>query len=117
MNLFLYYCFLVISVCFLDVSYRFTKFGGPVPYRPAEDMAFSVARFIQKGGSFINYYMVKLKLLSSVLAIQVLIHLFIAQFHGGTNFGRTAGGPFIATSYDYDAPLDEYGKLLLNPKI
>jgi len=34
--------------------------------------------------------------------------LFI-QYHGGTNFGRTAGGPFIATSYDYDAPLDEYG--------
>lgn len=32
------------------------------------------------------------------------------QYHGGTNFGRTAGGPFIATSYDYDAPLDEYGK-------
>ncbi|KAE9610559.1 putative beta-galactosidase [Lupinus albus] len=24
------------------------------------------------------------------------------------NFGRTAGGPFIATSYDYDAPMDEY---------
>ncbi|CAI9753764.1 unnamed protein product [Fraxinus pennsylvanica] len=71
----------------------FTEFGGPVPYRPAEDMAFSVAKFIQKGGSFINYYM----------------------FHGGTNFGRTAGGPFIATSYDYDAPLDEYG-LLRQPK-
>ncbi|KAK8524818.1 hypothetical protein V6N12_029673 [Hibiscus sabdariffa] len=50
------------------------------------DLAFSVARFIQKGGWFINYYM----------------------YHGGTNFGRTAGGPFIATSYDYDAPLDEY---------
>lgn len=32
------------------------------------------------------------------------------QYHGGTNFGRTAGGPFITTSYDYDAPLDEYGK-------
>lgn len=32
-----------------------------------------------------------------------------AQFHGGTNFGRTAGGPFITTSYDYDAPIDEYG--------
>jgi beta-galactosidase len=31
------------------------------------------------------------------------------QYHGGTNFGRTAGGPFIATSYDYDAPIDEYG--------
>lgn len=71
----------------------FTNFGGAVPYRPAEDLAFSVARFIQKGGSFINYYM----------------------YHGGTNFGRTAGGPFIATSYDYDAPLDEYG-LLRQPK-
>ncbi|XP_045800001.1 beta-galactosidase 1-like [Trifolium pratense] len=71
----------------------FTEFGGPVPHRPAEDLAFSIARFIQKGGSFINYYM----------------------YHGGTNFGRTAGGPFIATSYDYDAPLDEYG-LLRQPK-
>ncbi|KAL0432087.1 UNVERIFIED_CONTAM: Beta-galactosidase 3 [Sesamum radiatum] len=29
-------------------------------------------------------------------------------YHGGTNFGRSAGGPFITTSYDYDAPLDEY---------
>lgn len=32
------------------------------------------------------------------------------QYHGGTNFGRTAGGPFITTSYDYDAPIDEYGE-------
>ncbi|XP_020873308.1 beta-galactosidase 12 isoform X1 [Arabidopsis lyrata subsp. lyrata] len=64
----------------------FTEFGGAVPYRPAEDIALSVARFIQNGGSFINYYM----------------------YHGGTNFDRTAG-EFIATSYDYDAPLDEYG--------
>ncbi|KAL8153284.1 hypothetical protein V2J09_011044 [Rumex salicifolius] len=71
----------------------YTEFGGPVPTRPAEDMAFSVARFIQKGGSFVNYYM----------------------YHGGTNFGRTAGGPFIATSYDYDAPLDEFG-LFRQPK-
>ncbi|KAE8648104.1 hypothetical protein Csa_004711 [Cucumis sativus] len=23
--------------------------------------------------------------------------------------GKTSGGPFIATSYDYDAPIDEYG--------
>ncbi|XP_061989031.1 beta-galactosidase-like isoform X2 [Rosa rugosa] len=57
-----------------------------VPTRPAQDLAFSVARFIQNGGSFANYYM----------------------YHGGTNFGRTAGGPFIATSYDYGAPLGEY---------
>ncbi|GMJ07349.1 beta galactosidase 1, beta-galactosidase 1 [Hibiscus trionum] len=71
----------------------YTEFGGAVPTRPAEDIAFSVARFIQNGGSFVNYYM----------------------YHGGTNFGRTAGGPFIATSYDYDAPIDEYG-LLREPK-
>jgi hypothetical protein len=32
------------------------------------------------------------------------------QYHGGTNFERTAGGPFITTSYDYDAPIDEYGE-------
>ncbi|XP_073008003.1 beta-galactosidase 2-like [Typha latifolia] len=71
----------------------FTGFGNPVPHRPVEDLAFSVAKFIKKGGSFVNYYM----------------------YHGGTNFGRTAGGPFIATSYDYDAPIDEYG-LLRQPK-
>ncbi|EMS68743.1 Beta-galactosidase 4 [Triticum urartu] len=71
----------------------FTAFGGPVPHRPVEDMAFAVARFVQKGGSFVNYYM----------------------YHGGTNFDRTAGGPFIATSYDYDAPIDEYG-LIRQPK-
>ncbi|KAJ8442937.1 hypothetical protein Cgig2_022303 [Carnegiea gigantea] len=71
----------------------FTEFGSAVPNRPVEDLAFAVARFIQKGGSFVNYYM----------------------YHGGTNFGRTAGGPFIATTYDYDAPLDEFG-LLRQPK-
>ncbi|KAF7837990.1 beta-galactosidase-like isoform X1 [Senna tora] len=71
----------------------YTEFGAPVPKRPAEDVAFSVAKFIQNGGAFVNYYM----------------------YHGGTNFGHTAGGPFIATSYDYDAPIDEYG-LLNEPK-
>ncbi|CAL0321928.1 unnamed protein product [Lupinus luteus] len=65
----------------------FLSFGGSVPFRPVEDLAFSVARFFQRGGTFQNYYM----------------------YHGGTNFGRTSGGPFIATSYDYDAPIDEYG--------
>ncbi|GMP81597.1 hypothetical protein CsSME_00036249 [Camellia sinensis var. sinensis] len=65
----------------------YTKFGGPIPQRPVEDLAFLVARFIQNNGSFINYYM----------------------YHGGTNFGRTTAGLFIATSYDYDAPIDEYG--------
>lgn len=71
----------------------FTEFGGTIHQRPVQDLAFAVARFIQKGGSFVNYYM----------------------YHGGTNFGRTAGGPFITTSYDYDAPIDEYG-LLRQPK-
>jgi hypothetical protein len=33
------------------------------------------------------------------------------MYHGGTNFGRTSGGPYITTSYDYDAPIDEYGNL------
>ncbi|GAA0166306.1 galactosidase [Lithospermum erythrorhizon] len=65
----------------------FKTFGSRDPHRPPEDVAFSVARFFQKGGSLHNYYM----------------------YHGGTNFGRTAGGPFITTSYDYDAPIDEYG--------
>ncbi|KAF3970309.1 hypothetical protein CMV_005977 [Castanea mollissima] len=71
----------------------FTEFGGPIHQRPVQDLAFAVSRFIQKGGSFVNYYM----------------------YHGGTNFGRTAGGPFITTSYDYDAPIDEYG-LIRQPK-
>lgn len=67
----------------------FQKWGERVPHRSAEDSAFSVARFFQNGGVLNNYYM----------------------YHGGTNFGRTAGGPYMTTSYDYDAPLDEYGNL------
>ncbi|XP_027909643.1 beta-galactosidase 8-like [Vigna unguiculata] len=67
----------------------FLAFGGAVPYRPVEDLAFAVARFYQLGGTFNNYYM----------------------YHGGTNFGRTTGGPFISTSYDYDSPIDEYGTI------
>ncbi|XP_076919131.1 beta-galactosidase 8-like [Bidens hawaiensis] len=65
----------------------FLSFGGAVPYRPVEDISYAVARFYQRGGTFQNYYM----------------------YHGGTNFGHSTGGPFISTSYDYDAPLDEYG--------
>ncbi|GKC85730.1 beta-galactosidase 9-like protein [Tanacetum coccineum] len=37
------------------------------------------------------------------------------KFFGGTNFGRTSGGPNYVTSYDYDALVDEYG-LLSQPK-
>ncbi|KAK1260355.1 Beta-galactosidase 15 [Acorus gramineus] len=67
----------------------FKSWGGHHPIRPVEDIAFSVARFFQRQGTFQNYYM----------------------YHGGTNFGRSTGGPYITTSYDYDAPLDEYGNL------
>ncbi|KAJ7969973.1 Beta-galactosidase [Quillaja saponaria] len=67
----------------------FKNWGSRDPHRTAEDVAFAVARFFQSGGTFQNYYM----------------------YHGGTNFGRTAGGPYITTSYDYDAPLDEFGNL------
>ncbi|KAK3034526.1 hypothetical protein RJ639_032515 [Escallonia herrerae] len=65
----------------------FKNWGGQDPHRTAEDVAFAVARFFQTGGTLQNYYM----------------------YHGGTNFGRIAGGPYITTTYDYDAPLDEYG--------
>ncbi|XP_028551110.1 beta-galactosidase 9 isoform X1 [Dendrobium catenatum] len=71
----------------------YASWGGRLPHRPVEDNAFAVARFFQRGGSYNNYYM----------------------FFGGTNFDRTAGGPFQITSYDYDAPIDEYG-LLSEPK-
>ncbi|KAJ8543368.1 hypothetical protein K7X08_005891 [Anisodus acutangulus] len=67
----------------------FKNWGGKDPLRTAEDLAYSVARFFQTGGTFQNYYM----------------------YHGGTNFGRTSGGPYITTTYDYNAPLDEFGNL------
>ncbi|ONK55324.1 uncharacterized protein A4U43_UnF4920 [Asparagus officinalis] len=67
----------------------FKSWDSPDPHRPAEDVAFAVARFFQRGGTLQNYYM----------------------YHGGTNFGRSAGGPYIVTSYDYDAPLNEFGNL------
>ncbi|XP_031379437.1 beta-galactosidase 9 isoform X1 [Punica granatum] len=65
----------------------YASWGGRLPHRPVEDLAFAVARFFQRGGSFQNYYM----------------------YFGGTNFGRTSGGPVYITSYDYDAPIDEFG--------
>ncbi|CDP19466.1 unnamed protein product [Coffea canephora] len=44
----------------------------------------------------------------SLLDLEVYF-LSLWEYHGGTNLGRIAGGQFIATSYDYDAPLHEYG--------
>lgn len=52
------------------------------------------------------------------IIINLLKHIYyMFQYHGGTNFGRTAGGPYITTSYDYDAPLDEYGNKLFNDQL
>lgn len=65
----------------------FQNWGEAKPHRPTEDLAFATARFFAEGGTYVGYYM----------------------WHGGTNFGRSAGGPFQMTSYDYDAPIDEFG--------
>ncbi|RZB59644.1 putative beta-galactosidase 10 [Glycine soja] len=64
----------------------YKNWGMQNPHRPAEDVAYAVAKFFQFGGTFQNYYM----------------------YHGGTNFKRIVGGPYVTTSYDYDAPLDKY---------
>jgi hypothetical protein len=41
--------------------------------------------------------------------VQIWVYFISLQYFGGTNFERTAGGPLQITSYDYDAPIDEYG--------
>jgi hypothetical protein len=61
--------------------------GEARPARPSQDVAYASARWFAKGGTHMNYYM----------------------WHGGTNFDRWSGGPYIVTSYDYDVALDEYG--------
>ena len=59
--------------------------------RDVGEVAAEIVRFFAAGGAGMNYYM----------------------WHGGTNFGRTA--MYLGTtSYDYDAPLDEYGLPTLN---
>ncbi|KDP24928.1 hypothetical protein JCGZ_24426 [Jatropha curcas] len=67
-------------------------YGGQVYVRSAQDIAFHVALFIAKNGSYVNYYM----------------------YHGGTNFGRSASA-YVTTAYYDQAPLDEYG-LIRQPK-
>lgn len=67
--------------------------AAAVPHRPAVDVAFAVARWYARGGTFQNYYMA----------------------FGGTTFGRQVGGPEIITSYDYDVQINEYG-LRAEPK-
>ncbi|MDK3157968.1 beta-galactosidase [Kamptonema cortianum] len=60
--------------------------GQPKIERAPDNLAHCVARFFAEGVEGINYYM----------------------WHGGTNFGREP--MFLqVTSYDYSAPLDEFG--------
>lgn len=65
-----------------------------------------------------NYYMVQLSPLVLFMSkfysyidylILIFFLSFLIQYHGGTNFDRT-NGAFVATSYDYDGVIDEYGK-------
>lgn len=60
--------------------------GYSTPERSAQNNAYSVARFFAAGGTGMNYYM----------------------FHGGTNFNRTSSY-LVTTTYDYNAPIDEFG--------
>ena len=64
----------------------YDTYGYPHHIRTPEDVAYAVARYFAAGGTGVNYYM----------------------WHGGTNFGRE---PMYlqTTSYDYTAPLDEFG--------
>lgn len=64
----------------------YDTWGEPHHLRPTDDIAHEALRFFAVGGTGINYYM----------------------WHGGTNFDRDA--MFLqTTTYDFDAPLDEYG--------
>lgn len=58
----------------------------PHHLRDSKELAYEILRFFAAGGSGVNYYM----------------------WHGGTNFGRDAMY-LQTTSYDFEAPIDEYG--------
>ncbi|MCE0480960.1 Beta-galactosidase 8 [Datura stramonium] len=69
--------------------------------------------YINWATSMVTYLDTGVPWLTAKLSLSVIFTAF-EQYHGGTNFGRTSGGSFIATSYDYDAPLDEYGMIPLD---
>jgi len=50
--------FFIIQIFWILWNGRYLLFGGGFPHRPVEDLAFAVARFFQRGGTFQNYYMV-----------------------------------------------------------
>jgi beta-galactosidase len=64
----------------------YNNWGYAYNKRKAVDLAYSVARFFAAGGSGLNYYM----------------------WFGGTTFARDSSY-LLTTTYDFDAPIDEYG--------
>ena len=78
----------MVSIMGLCTSYKvsLTLINTCNSYRPSSDVAFSTTAWVARGGGYISYYM----------------------WHGGTNFGPW-GSDWKITSYDYDAPLNEYG--------
>ncbi|MCY3021847.1 MAG: beta-galactosidase [Planctomycetota bacterium] len=64
----------------------YDTFGVAHHQRDPQEIAYNAIRFFAAGGTGVNYYM----------------------WHGGTNYGREAMY-LQTTSYDFDAPLDEYG--------
>lgn len=48
------------NLILVSFIHRFRVFGDPPTHRTVEDIAFSVARYISKNGSHVNYYMVRL---------------------------------------------------------
>ena len=84
LSTFLNFCIYYPSTFFI-YTYRLLKFGGPKPYRPVEDLAFAVTRFIQNGGAYVNYYMVAekffhCKFLYYVFHFCVVLSLFFSNF-------------------------------------
>jgi len=71
----------------------YNTWGYQQHFRDARNIAFHILNFLGSGGTGWNYYM----------------------WHGGTNFGRTSMY-LQTTSYDFDAPLDEYGRPTLKGK-
>ncbi|MFA6962566.1 MAG: beta-galactosidase [Opitutaceae bacterium] len=64
----------------------YQTWGGVLPKRHPEELAYATARFFAAGGSGVNYFL----------------------WHGGTNFGRESMY-LLTTAYEFGAPLDEYG--------
>ena len=100
----------------------FESWGDTPPTRDPRVIAYGEAAFFAGGGTYHNYYMFhggptyntpahdKPPTTTAPTTVITLTSLPATRFVcSRSNFGRAPGGPNIVTSYDYDAPLDEYG--------